>query len=217
MNIDPQGQELVPSQADIDQVRALYPRAMEGWNLGAIDHDEHIMTIDLTRRVITMKEAAATLGGGGLVAVPEVEDAMASTQSEVRALLESWSEAIRIKDIDRLMSLYSLDVIYFDVVPPLRFTGSAAVRGNFLRWFDGWKSSIGVEIRDLNILASGDIAVAYMLHRTSGTLKDGREVGYWVRATVCCQRSDHSWLITHEHISLPVDFKSGKAAVDLVP
>jgi ketosteroid isomerase-like protein len=75
-----------------------------------------------------------------------------------------------MKDIDRLISLYSPDIVYFDVVPPLGFTGSAAVRGNFLRWFDGWKSSIGVEIRDMNILTSGDIAAAYMLIRASGTL-----------------------------------------------
>ena len=160
--------------------------------------------------------AAATLAGDGLVVVPGMEDAMASTQSEVSALLESWSEAIRIKDIDRLMSLYSPDIVYFDLVPGLQYTGSAAVRGNFLRMFDGFKSSIGQEIRGLSILASGDIAVAYMLIRASGTLKDGREVGYWVRATVCCQRSDHRWLIAHEHISLPVDL-SGSAAMDLVP
>jgi ketosteroid isomerase-like protein len=163
-----------------------------------------------------MSTAAATLAGG-LVAVPVGEDAMASTQSEVRALLASWSEAARIKDIDRLMSLYSPDIVYFDVVPPLHFTGSAAVRGNFLRWFDGWKSSIGIEIRDMNIFASGDTAAANMLIRASGTLKDGREVGYWVRATVCCQRSDHRWLITHEHISLPVDVKSGRVVMDAVP
>jgi ketosteroid isomerase-like protein len=142
---------------------------------------------------------------------------MASAQSEVRALLDSWSGAIRIKDIDRLMSLYSPDSVYFDLVPPLQITGSAAIRRNFLRWFESWKSSIGVEIRDLNIFVSGDVAAAYMLHRTSGTLKDGREVGYWVRATVCCQRSHQTWLITHEHVSLPVDFASGSAAMDLVP
>ncbi len=86
---------------------------------------------------------------------------MASIQSEVSALLESWSQAARMKDIDRLMSLYSPDITYFDVVPPLRYTGPAAVRGNFLRWFDGFKSSIGQEICDLNILVSGDIATAY--------------------------------------------------------
>ena len=142
---------------------------------------------------------------------------MASTQSEVRALLDSWSAAIRAKDIDRLMPLYSPDSVYFDLVPPLQITGSKAIRRNFSRWFASWDSSIGVEIRDLNIVVSGDVAAAYMLHRTSGTLKDGREVGYWVRATVCCQRSNQTWLITHEHISLPVDFTNGHAAMDLVP
>jgi ketosteroid isomerase-like protein len=142
---------------------------------------------------------------------------MDSTQSEVTALLDSWSAAIRMKDIDRLMSLYSPNIVYFDVVPPLQYAGLAAIRRNFLRWFDGWKSSIGVELRDLHILATGDSAAAYMLHRTSGTLKDGREVGFWVRATVCCQRSNYTWLITHEHVSLPVDFASRSAAMELMP
>jgi ketosteroid isomerase-like protein len=146
-----------------------------------------------------------------------MEDAMASTQSELRALLDSRSEAIRIKDIDRLMSFYSPDIVYFDLVPGLQYTGSAALRPRFLQWFDGYKGSIGQEIRDLNILASGDIAVAYMLIRASGTLKNGHEVGFWVRATSCCRRSNPRWLITHEHISLPVDVESGSAAMDLVP
>ena len=142
---------------------------------------------------------------------------MASTQSEVRAFLESWSEAARVKDIERLMALYAADIIYFDVVPPLQFTGAAAVRENFLRWFDAYKSSIAMDIRSSSVLADGDTAVAFMLIRAGGTLKDGREVGYWVRATVCCQRSDHRWLITHEHISLPVDVRTGCAVMNLVP
>jgi ketosteroid isomerase-like protein len=139
------------------------------------------------------------------------------TQSEVRTLLDSRSEAIWIKDIDQLMSHYSPDIIYFDLVPPLQYVGSAALRGRFLEWFDGYKGGIGQEIRDLNIVASGHIAVASMLIRSGGTLKNGQEVGLWVRATSCCQRSNHTWLITHEHISLPVDLRSGRAAMDLVP
>jgi uncharacterized protein (TIGR02246 family) len=175
------------------------------------------MTIDLTRREIKRVEAAATLAGDGPVAVPGMEEAMTSTESEVRALLDRWSEAIRAKDIERLMALYAPDIVYFDLVPPLHYTGSAALRRNFLRWFDAWQSAIGQEIRDLTIVASGDIAVAHLLIRASGTLKNRREVGYWVRATVCCQRSNDRWLITHEHISLPVDVESGRAARDLVP
>jgi uncharacterized protein (TIGR02246 family) len=153
------------------------------------------------------------------VAADEVylEEAMASPQSEVRALLESWSEAIRAKDLDRLMALYAPDIVYFDVVPPLHYSGSAAVRRNFLRWFDSWQSAIGQEIRDVQVAASGDLAVAHMLIHASGTLKNGRDVGYWVRATVCCQRTHHTWLITHEHVSLPVDPESRRAVMDLVP
>lgn len=142
---------------------------------------------------------------------------MDSTESQIKLLLDRWSEACRTKDIDRLMSLYAPNITYFDVVPPLQITGSDTVRRNFLRWFDSWESAIGVEIRDLAIVLSGDVAVAYLLHRTSGTLKNGHQVGYWVRATLCCQRFSHQWLITHEHISLPVNPGSWNAAMDLVP
>ena len=138
-------------------------------------------------------------------------------RSEIRAVLDSRAEAVRIKDIDRLRSLYSPDVVYFDVVPGLQFTGAAALRARFVQWFDSVAGSISMEIRDLNILVGRDIAVAYMLNRTSGTLKNGREVGHWVRATVGWQRSNHKWLIKHEHISLPINFESGRAAMDLAP
>jgi ketosteroid isomerase-like protein len=142
---------------------------------------------------------------------------MAATRSEIRALLDSRSEAVALKDVDRLMSFYSSDITYFDIVPGLQYVGSAALRPRFLQWFDAFEGSIGQEIRDLNILAGGDIAVAYMLIRASGTLKDGREVRYWVRATSCCRWSNDRWLISHEHVSLPVDSVSGSAAMDLVP
>jgi len=142
---------------------------------------------------------------------------MASTESEVRALFDSQSEAIRAKNVDQLMSVYSPDIVYFDVVPPLQYAGSEALRGRFSQWFDGYEGSVRMEIRDLQVSASDDIAVAHWMSRVSGTLKNGREVGSWVRATSCCQRSPHGWLITHEHISIPVDLANGTAATDLVP
>lgn len=142
---------------------------------------------------------------------------MASNESEIRALLERQSEAMRRKDIDQLMACYAPDVVYFDTVPPLRFVGSDALRARFLRWFDGFQGSIGMERRDLTVLTSGDIAVAYWLSRASGILVNGREVGSWVRATSCSQRSGQGWLITHEHVSFPVDVVSGSAAADERP
>jgi ketosteroid isomerase-like protein len=71
---------------------------------------------------------------------------MTSVDSEIRAHLEDQLEAIETKDLERLMGRYSDDVVYFDVVPPLRFVGSAALRERFTTWFDastapsGWTS-----------------------------------------------------------------------------
>jgi ketosteroid isomerase-like protein len=92
---------------------------------------------------------------------------MGSTQSEVRALFDSQFDAIRPKDLDRLMAAYSPDIVYFDVVPPLQYAGSAALRGRFSEWFDGYQGSIGMETRDLNISTSGEIAVAQWLSRAA--------------------------------------------------
>jgi len=142
---------------------------------------------------------------------------MGSTRAEVTALLDNQLDAMRTKDIDRLMSLYSPDIVYFDVVPPLHYSGAAALRRRFLQWFDGWKGSIDMEIHGLNLLPSGDIAVAHWLSRASGTLRNGHEAGSWVRVSSCCLRSNTTWLITHEHVSWPVDSTSGRAAMDLVP
>jgi ketosteroid isomerase-like protein len=146
-----------------------------------------------------------------------MEDAMVTPESEVKALLDRRSEAMQMKDIDRLMPLYSPDIVYFDIVPPLRYVGTAALRDRFLDWFGRWEGGIGLENRELNVLVSADVAAVHMLIRASGALKDGGEVGYWVRTSNGCQRSNDGWLITHEHVSLPVDMASGRAAMDLVP
>jgi ketosteroid isomerase-like protein len=144
---------------------------------------------------------------------------MASIESEIRALLDGRGEAVGEKDIDRLLSFYSPDIVYFDIVPGLQYVGSEALRSRFLDWFGNFEGPIRQEIRDqdLHIQASGDIAVAYMLIRAGGVLKDGPEVDYWVRVTSGFQRADQQWLITHEHVSVPVEIQSRSAAMDLEP
>jgi ketosteroid isomerase-like protein len=174
-----------------------------------------MVTLPLSRR--QLMAAAGALTCGAAAAVAGMGDAVAATESEVRKLFDRRSEAFRTKDIEAVMSIYSPDIVYFDLVPPLRYAGSAALRARFLDWFGRWQSAIGQDLRDVIVVASGDVAAAHMLIRTSGTLKDGRQVGYWVRTSNACQRSKHRWLITHEHVSLPVDMKAGRGVMDLVP
>ncbi|MFF7813457.1 YybH family protein [Streptomyces sp. NPDC007945] len=129
-----------------------------------------------------------------------------TSESEIRALLASRADAQQSKDIDRLMSFYAPDAVYYDVVPPLRFTGTEEIRRNFLRWFDGYVGGISLETHDLTLTAGGDTAFAHMLHRDSGERKGGLQGSIWVRESVCLRKAgDGTWSITHEHVSIPID------------
>lgn len=130
---------------------------------------------------------------------------MTSNDAEITALLDSRVDACQAKDIDRLMELYSADIVYYDVVPPLEFAGFDDVRRNFLRWFDEYDGPIGLETHGLTIATSADAAFAHMLHLDTGTRKNGLNDAIWVRSTVCLRRSSEKWLITHEHISVPIN------------
>ncbi|WAL68396.1 nuclear transport factor 2 family protein [Amycolatopsis cynarae] len=128
---------------------------------------------------------------------------MTTHDSEVRAFLERRIDAMQSKDIDRLMEHYAPGIVYYDVVPPLRFTGTEEVRRNFIRWFDGYDGPITLETHDMTVVANGDVAFANMLHLDSGNREGGLQSSIWVRETVCLRRSNGEWLITHEHVSIP--------------
>ena len=140
--------------------------------------------------------------------------AEAPTQTTFTALLETRVEACRTKDIGLLMSLYSPDIVYYDIILPHQFVGADAVRSNFLRWFAEYEGDIGLETHDLSVTVDGDVAFAHMLHADSGTRRGGQDMEVWLRATVCARRIDDRWQIIHEHVSFPINPGDWSAVVD---
>ncbi|MFE1269965.1 YybH family protein [Streptomyces sp. NPDC058758] len=130
---------------------------------------------------------------------------MTTRESEIRTLLERRADAQQSKDIDRLMSFYAPDAVYYDAVPPLRFTGTDEIRRNFLRWFDGYVGPLTLATHDLTLETGEDTAFAHMLHLDSGERRGGLQASIWVRESVCFRRTDGVWAITHEHVSIPID------------
>ncbi|MEO3876490.1 nuclear transport factor 2 family protein [Nonomuraea sp. B12E4] len=128
-----------------------------------------------------------------------------SSESEIRALLEIRVEACQTKDVDRLVELYAPDIVYYDVVPPMQFAGLDEIRSNFVRWFDEYDGPIELETRELIVAAGENVAFAHMLHLDSGKRKNGMQTSIWVRSSLCFRRVGDEWLITHEHISVPID------------
>jgi uncharacterized protein (TIGR02246 family) len=143
----------------------------------------------------------------------------AKSEAEIRQLLTRWQKAFRAKDIDAVMAVYAsgVTVVAFDVVPPLEKVGKESYRKNYEEFFAMYEGSPDVEVRDLRIVAGKDVAFIYCLERMSGTLKGGQRSDIWLRVTSGLRKIAGKWLIVHDHVSVPADFETGKAALDLKP
>jgi ketosteroid isomerase-like protein len=139
-------------------------------------------------------------------------------EASIRQRFGKLAEAIRAADLDGVMPIYAPDIVTFDVQPPLRRAGAEGKRKNWVDVFTLFQPPLSCEFRDLEITVNDDMAFAYSLNRISGTLKNGNASGgFWVRATTCLRKIDGNWLIVHDHASVPLDFNSGRALLDLEP
>ena len=135
----------------------------------------------------------------------------------IRALLDGFVNAIRSKDIHGVMSVFAPDVVSFDFGPPLQHGGGETFRKRWQELFESYQGAIDYEIRDLSVDAGDDVAFSHSLNRMGGTLQNGQKSDRWLRFTACYRKTNGTWLIVHEQVSVPVDVKSGKAVLDLQP
>jgi uncharacterized protein (TIGR02246 family) len=142
-----------------------------------------------------------------------------NNETEIRVLYDQWAKVFEARDIDGVMALYAPGevVVAYDVVPPLQYKGRDAYRKDYLEFFSLYDGPIHVEYRDLRILTSGDLGLIHALERFTGKLKNGQQSDLWLRATSGARKINGKWFIVHGHVSVPIDFESGKAVLDLKP
>jgi len=143
-------------------------------------------------------------------------EAPAPPETAIRELLDAQQQAIRDRDIERATAAYAEDVVCFDVVTALRNSGKPAMRDRLERWLESYEGAIESELRDLQVVASADVAFASALQRFAGTM-NGRADQRWLRVTWGLRRADGGWRIVHQHASQPYDLESGMARLDLTP
>jgi ketosteroid isomerase-like protein len=144
-------------------------------------------------------------------------DRKANNEAEIRALFKDRVNAVRMKDVDKLMSGYAPNVLSFDVVDPLQYAGSDGIRTRMEEWFSSFQGPISLENRNLTIAACEDVAFCHSLCHVNAITTGGAHLEMWWRETVCFRRIDDKWTITHQHSSVPFNVESGKASLDLEP
>lgn len=135
----------------------------------------------------------------------------------IRQGVEDLAKALSARNIDRVMSFYAPDVVSFDINPPLRYLGADRKRQAWLEAFALYPGGFSYDLRELEVTAQGDLAFVHGLNHVTGTLANGQTTDMWVRWTACLRRIGGTWLIVHDHVSVPADLAHGKAAVNLTP
>ncbi len=139
-------------------------------------------------------------------------------ETQIRQLIDRWTTAIHAKNVDAVISLCSPGIFSYDLAPPLLYDGADAYRKNLEEWFATFNGPAGLEVRNLRIAVGGETAFSTSLNRISGTRTSGEQTDVWVRATICFVKNNGTWMVTHEHVSVPFYMDgSYKAAIDLKP
>jgi ketosteroid isomerase-like protein len=145
---------------------------------------------------------------------------MAAIKEEdaVRRQRERWRDAFVARDTEAIMSFYlnSSSYIAFDIMPPMSFNGTMEWRRNWENFFAMFESDPTYEFKDVRVTCVEDLAVVTSFTRFAGIVQ-GREIDMWARETNVLRKVDGTWLLTHDHISVPADLNTGQACTTMVP
>jgi len=195
-----------------------------GWNRLIINVD------DLSAEVARLREAhvrfrndIATGPGGSEILLDDPSGnpvelfqpsaaAASDDETAIRVLEDRFAAAFNAGDIDAIMKNYIPDksFVLFDVVPREEYLGADAYRKAWVEMFSRFNGTPKIAITDLSITVDGNVGFGHSFMRVTGTDTQGHSVDRTVRVTDGYHKIGGNWLIAHEHISVPVDFATGK-------
>jgi uncharacterized protein (TIGR02246 family) len=138
-------------------------------------------------------------------------------EAAIKALYDKWNDAFQKKDLNAIMALYSPDVFAFDVGTPREYPTWDAYKKDFEGYIKTFPGPLTSTISELHITVVGSVAYARDIDDATFTAADGAKTRLVVRTTDVLRKSKGKWLIVLEHVSVPVDFATGKPDLLSVP
>jgi ketosteroid isomerase-like protein len=160
-----------------------------------------------------MRRTGAASAAFGLVLVASVAMAAPSKDVEaIKALEAKFTDAFNAKDVDAIMKSYVADdsLFVFDVIPPRQYVGVAAYRKDWTDFLATFLGQPKLVLSDLAVETQGGIGYGHNIQHIEGTDTKGQPLSFTVRVSDVYRKVKGKWAIVQEHVSVPVDFDTGK-------
>ena len=132
-------------------------------------------------------------------------------KAQVQALEKGFAAALSAKNVDRIMSYYAHDGLFvFDVAPPRQHVGWADYKKDWQDYMGEISGPLSFTLSDLAVNVVGPVAWSHSIQAMHYAAKDGSKKEFVVRVTDVYRKAAGKWLIVQEHVSVPVDFETGK-------
>jgi uncharacterized protein (TIGR02246 family) len=143
-------------------------------------------------------------------------DIKAKDQADIKALEDRFMAAMKARDVNAIMACYVPDqsLIVFDAVPPRQYTGADAYKKDWQEFLAMFPGPMDPTIEDLDITTGGDVAYSHSIQHVSLTDKKGKKTEMAVRVSDGYKKINGQWLISHEHVSVPVNIETLKAELN---
>ena len=127
-----------------------------------------------------------------------------SDESEIRALIERWADAVHAGDMGGVLADHADDIVMFDVPPPEDgVRGIEAYRATWPPFFEWQHHGAAFEIVSLKVTAGANVAFAWALLRCGTDEELDNDPDNRLRLTVGLRKQGGRWVVSHEHHSFP--------------
>jgi uncharacterized protein (TIGR02246 family) len=126
-------------------------------------------------------------------------------ETAIRKVIESWTAAVRRRDIQAILKNHSPDIVMFDVPPPFQSRGIDAYEKTWDTFFSWSADPIPFDITEMTITAGSDVAFVVATMHCAEPGPNGEQIGLDFRLTVGLRKIEGQWTITHEHHSIPAE------------
>jgi uncharacterized protein (TIGR02246 family) len=141
-----------------------------------------------------------------------------AAEQEIRRLHQRWFDDTAAKDLDGMMAAIADDVVSYEHEEPLQHLGVRSVREVCKRSLDASAdATANWDVPDLTVIVRDDLAVAWGLNHVRVEHPNGQTFDSWSRGTRVFRRTNGTWAMIHQHLSVPFDPATGEAKTALHP